>query len=191
MEQIKDLRARTGCGIIDCKEALQEADDDIEQAIAILRKKGKAQAAKKSSRETQEGIVVSYVHNNSKIGVLVTLLCETDFVAKNEEFKELAHNIALHVAAMDPVAVNPDDIDESLVDEEKKLAAEQAADSNKPAEIQAKMVEGKISKFKEERALLKQPFVKDPNKTIEDIIGEAVGKLGENIIVGEFTRFSI
>jgi elongation factor Ts len=191
MEQIKDLRFRTGCGIVDCKEALQEADDDMDQAIILLRKKGKAQAEKKASRETREGLVISYIHSNNKIGVLLTLLCETDFVARNEKFQELAHDIALHVAAMDPVAVSPDDIDSDMVEKERKLAQEQAVESGKPAEIQEKMVEGKIGKFKEERALVKQPFVKDPNKTIEDIINEAVGELGENISIGEFTRFVV
>ena len=191
MEQIKDLRFRTGCGIIDCKEALQASGDDIDQAITLLRKKGKAQAEKKASRETQEGVVVSYIHNNNKIGVLLTLLCETDFVARNERFQELAHDIALHIAAMDPVAVSPDDIDSKLINKERQLAEEQATESDKPAAIQAKMIEGKIKKFKEERALIKQAFVKDPNKTIEDIIGEAVGELGENITIKEFSRFAI
>lgn len=191
MEQIKDLRSRTGCGIVDCKEALQEAGDDVEQAIILLRKKGKVQAEKKATRETQEGVVVSYIHSNDRIGVLLTLLCETDFVARNEKFQELAHDVAVHVAAMDPVAISPDDIDSDLVDKERKLAEEQAKESGKPAEIQTKMVEGKINKFKEEGALVKQAFVKDPNKTIEDIINEAVGELGENITIKEFTRFSI
>ena len=191
MDQIKELRARTGCGVVDCKEALEEAGDDIEEAITILRKKGKAQVAKKASRDTREGVVMSYIHSNNKLGVIVTLLCETDFVARNSKFQDLARNIAMHIAAMDPLAVSPDDIDESLVEAELKLAQEQAAESGKPADIQTKMVEGKINKFKAERALLKQPFVKDPTKTIEDIIQETVQEIGENITIGEFTRQAI
>lgn len=191
MEQIKELRTRTGCGIIDCKKALQETDGDIDKAITNLRKKGKAQAAKKAERDTREGIVASYIHSNNKIAVLVSLLCETDFVARNEKFQELAHNIAIHVAAMEPVAVRPEDISEEAIAEEQAIAADQAEKSGKPKEIQEKMIEGKLNKFRTERALLTQPFVKDSNKTIEDLIGEAVGELGENITVGEFTRLTI
>jgi elongation factor Ts len=191
MELIKDLRARTGCGVLDCKEALQEAGDDIEKAIIILRKKGKAQVAKKAGRATREGVVVSYVHSNNKLGVLVTVLCETDFVARNEKFQALAHDIAMHIAAADPLAISPDDIDASLIKAEQQLAQEQAAESGKPADIQAKMVEGKLNKFKAERALLKQPFVKDPAKTIEDLINETVQEIGENITVSEFSRHII
>lgn len=191
MELIKDLRTRTGCGVLDCKEALQEAGDDIEKAIVILRKKGKAQVAKKAARATQEGVVVSYVHSNNKLGVLVTILCETDFVARNGKFQTLAHDIAMHIAAADPLAVSPDDIDASLIKAEQQLAQEQAAESGKPADIQAKMVEGKLNKFKAERALLKQQFVKDPTKTIEDIINETVQEIGENITVSEFSRHVI
>lgn len=191
VEQIKELRTRTGCGIVDCQEALQETDGDIEGAITSLRKKGKAQAVKKAQRDTREGIVASYVHSNNKIAVLVSLLCETDFVARNEKFQELAHNIAIHVAAMEPVAVRPEDISEKAIAEEQAIAVDQAEKSGKPKEIQEKIIEGKLNKFRAERALLTQSFVKDPNKTIEDLIGEAVGELGENITVGEFTRLAI
>ena len=191
MKQIKELRTRTGCGIVDCKEALEETGGDIDEAITVLRKKGKAQAAKKAQRDTREGVVASYIHSNSKIAVLVSLLCETDFVARNEKFQELAHNIAIHVAAMEPVAVRPEDISEEAVAEEQAIALDQAEKSGKPKEIQEKMIKGKLNKFRTERALLTQPFVKDPNKTIEDLIGEAVGELGENITIGEFTRLSI
>lgn len=191
MELIKDLRARTGCGVLDCKEALQEAGDNIEKAIVILRKKGKAQVAKKTGRDTREGVVVSYIHSNNKLGVIVTVLCETDFVAHNAKFQALAHNIAMHIAAADPLAVGPDDIDEKLLNAEQQLAQEQAAESGKSADIQAKMVAGKLNKFKAERALLKQPFVKDPTKTIEDLINETVQEIGENITVSEFTRHII
>lgn len=191
MEQIKELRTRTGCGIVDCQEALQETGGDIDKAITSLRKKGKAQASKKAARDTREGIIASYIHGNNKIAVLVSLLCETDFVARNEKFQELAHNIAIHVAAMEPVAVRPEDISEEAVAEEQAIAVDQAEKSGKPKEIQKKMIEGKLNKFRTERALLTQPFVKDPNKTIEDLLGEGVAELGENITIGEFTRLAI
>lgn len=191
MEQIKELRTRTGCGVLDCKAALQEAGDDVEQAITILRKHGKAQVAKKAGRDTRAGVVFSYVHSNRKLGVLVTLLCETDFVARNDKFQTLAHDLALHIAAMDPLAIKPEDIDATLLLAEQKLAEEQAAESGKPADIQVKMVAGKLNKFKSERALLKQPFVKDPTKTIEDLINATIQEVGENITVGEFSRLVI
>lgn len=191
MEQIKELRTRTGCGVLDCKAALQEAGDDVEQAITILRKYGKAQVAKKAGRDTRAGVVFSYVHSNRKLGVLVTLLCETDFVARNDKFQTLAHDLALHIAAMDPLAVKPEDIDATLLLAEQKLAEEQAAESGKPADIQVKIVAGKLNKFKSERALLKQPFVKDPTKTIEDLINATIQEVGENITVGEFSRLVI
>ncbi len=191
MKQIKELRTRTGCGIVDCKEALQETSGDINKAITVLRKKGKAQATKKAERATREGTIATYVHSNNKIAVLVSLLCETDFVARNEKFQELAHNIAIHVAAMEPVAIRPEDISEEAVAEEQAIAVDQAEKSGKPKEIQEKIIEGKLKKFRTEQALLTQPFVKDTSKTIEDLLGEAVGELGENITVGEFTRLAI
>lgn len=191
LNRVKELRIRTGCGIVDCQTALQEANSDIEKAIMILRKKGKTGAAKKAKRATREGIVASYVHSNGKIAAQVSLLCETDFVARNEKFKELAHDIALHIAALDPVTVSPDDIPESVLTEEKSIAVEQAASSGKPADIQEKVIEGKLKKFKAERALLTQPYVKDPNKTVGDLIVEAISELGENISVGEFTRLAV
>lgn len=191
MEQVKELRSLTGCAIMDCKEALAESDGDIEQAITHLRKKGKAHAAKKSDRSTHEGYIASYIHSNGKIGVMVSLLCETDFVAKNEKFQELAQNIALHIAATDPIAISADDIPADLIAKEEKFAREQAAESDKPEEIKQKMIEGKLNKFREEHALLKQDFVKDPTKKIEELISESVAELGENISVREFTRLAI
>lgn len=191
MEQIKDLRSRTGAGVVDAKEALTEAKGDIEGAIDLLRKKGKASAAKKAERETKEGVVASYIHSNNKLGVLVSLQCETDFVARNERFQEIARDIALHVAASDPVVVAPEDVPADAIEKEKKFAMEQAEAEGKPKEIQEKMVEGKMKKFREERALLTQPFVKDPSKTIGDILHEAVTELGENITIGGFSRLDI
>lgn len=190
-ELIKNLREMTGCGVVDCQQALREEGDDLERAVVLLRQKGKAKAAKKAQRETHEGAVVSYVHSNGKIGVLVSLRCETDFVARNERFLALAHDIALHVAAMDPMAVQTEDIADDLLAEEKSIAEQQAKTSGKPAEIQAKMVEGRLKKFKEERTLLPQAFVKDPNKTVQDLINEAVATLGENITVGGFKRLEV
>jgi elongation factor Ts len=191
LDQVKELRSRTGCGIVDCQEALQESDGDIEQAITLLRKKGKAQAAKKAERPTREGVIAAYVHSNGKISATVSLLCETDFVARNETFKELARNLALHIAAMDPVAVSPEELPTEAVAAEKSVAIAQAGESGKPAEIQKKMIEGKLKKFKAERALLTQAYVKDQDKTVAEVISQAVAELGENISVGEFKRISI
>lgn len=189
--QVKELRRLTGCGIVECSEALKEAGDDIEQAITLLRKKGVVKAAKKADRDTFEGIIASYVHTNGKIAVLVTLLCETDFVARNEVFQELAKNIALHIAAMAPLVVSPDDVGAAELAVERDIALEQAKNSGKPAEIQEKIVEGKLQAFRKERALLTQPFVKEPAKTIEQLIYVAIQELGENITVKEFARLSI
>jgi elongation factor Ts len=163
----------------------------MEKAIAILRKKGKASAAKKATREVKEGIVATYIHSNQKIAVLVSVLCETDFVARSPRFQQLGKDIAMHIAASDPAVVSPDDVPEAEVEAEKQVALEQDAMKGKPKEIQEKILSGKLKKFREERALLSQPFVKDPNKTVADIIHEAVGELGENITVGEFKRVAI
>jgi len=189
--QVKELRRITGCGILECNEALKEANDDIDKAIILLRKKGAVKAAKKADRDTSEGIIASYVHTNGKIAVLVSLLCETDFVARNEVFQELGKNIALHIAAMSPLVVSPDDVGESELAAERDIALDQAKASGKSEEIQAKIIEGKLKAFKEERSLLTQPFVKDPAKTIEQLIQAAIQELGENITVKEFSRLSI
>lgn len=191
LTSVKELRTRTGCGIVECQEALSEADDNIEKAIDILRKKGVVKAAKKATRETREGTIASYIHTNGKLGVLVTLLCETDFVARNEKFQELARNIALHIAATEPLAISPDDISSEVVEAERQIALEQAKNSGKTADIQEKIVAGKIKTFTEERALLCQPFVKDPSLTIQQLITQAIQELGENITISEFTRLTI
>jgi len=188
--QVKELRSRTNCGIVDCKKALEESKGDIEQAILWLRQQGKAKSAKKADRATGEGVVVSYVHNN-KVGVLVSLLSETDFVARNDRFLALAKDIALHIAALDPVAITPADIPADSLAAEKAIAEEQAKNSDKPAAIQEKIIEGRLRKFAEERALTTQPFVKDPSKTVADLINEAVAELGEKIIISRFSRISI
>lgn len=191
MEQVKELRARTGAGVVDAKAALQEASGDIDQAIASLRKKGKASAAKKADRATREGVIGTYIHSNNKVGVMLSLLCETDFVARNAKFQELARNIALHIAAADPTVVRPEDVPAAALEAEKAIALEQAKVGNKPANIQEKIVEGKLKTFREEQALLTQKYVKDSSMTIADLIHEAVGELKENITVGEFKRIKI
>lgn len=189
--QIKELRERTGAGVVDAKEALSASQGNVDKAITLLREKGKIKAAKKSQRSTREGVIASYIHTNGKLAVLVALLCETDFVARNEKFKTLARDIALHVAATDPVVIRPEDMPDAEVAEEKELALKQAGAADKPKEIQEKIVAGKLKKFKEERALLTQPFVKNPDKTVGGLIEEAISELGENITVSEFRRLSI
>jgi elongation factor Ts len=191
MELVKELRARTGAGVLDARKALSESAGDMEKAISWLREKGKASAAKKATRKASEGFIGSYVHSNGKVAVLVSLLCETDFVARNEKFKELARNLALHIAASDPIVVSPEDVPQSDVDNEKAIAIKQAEAAGKPANIAEKMVEGKLKKFREEKALLTQPYVKDPSKQVKDLLHEAVLELGENITVGSFSRLSI
>ena len=191
LDLIKELRARTGGGIVEVKEALTEAKGDPELAISLLRKKGVIKAAKKADRTVGEGVVTSYIHSNNKLGVLVALRCETDFVARNAKFQELARNIALHIAAADPIAVNPADIDSSLVATEREIALDQLKNSDKPAAIQEKIVAGKLKAFTEEKALLTQVYVKDPSKKVQDLITEAIQELGENITISTFARLSI
>ncbi len=191
MEQVKDLRSRTGAGVVDAKNALEAASGDIEKAILWLREKGKAIVAKKSSRETKEGVIASYIHGNRKIAVLVSVLCETDFVARNNKFQELAQNIAMHIAASDPAVVRAEDVAEADVETEKAFAVKQLEKEGKPAEMQAKIIEGKMKKFREDKALLSQPYVKNPKITIEQLIAESVAELGENISVQEFKRIAI
>jgi elongation factor Ts len=185
-EEIKKLRDLTGAGMMDAKKALEEAST-IEEAVTILRKKGHASLAKKSERATKEGIVSSYIHAGSKVGVLVELNCETDFVARNDEFKELATEIALHIAAVDVLCVSKDQVPADKVESEKAIYMEQVKD--KPANIQEQIVNGKLEKFYEQSVLLEQPYVRDPDKKIKDLIAEKVGKLGENIQVRRFAKF--
>lgn len=190
-KQIADLRARTGGGMMDCKKALVEAQGDAEKAILALRKSGAIKAAKKADRETKEGVIGSYIHANGKIGVLVEVLCETDFVAKNTEFKEFVHDVALHIAAMNPKYLKSEDVDAKEVAKEKEIFLAEAKASGKPADIAVKIVDGKIKKFTEESALLCQPFVKDPSKTISELLTEKIAKIGENLEIKRFCRFEI
>ncbi len=190
-EQLKELRARTGAGVVDCQQALKESGNDLDQAIVWLRQKGKATAAKKAARRTKEGVITTYIHSNHKLGVMVSLLCETDFVARNERFQELARSIALHIAASDPVVIRPEDLSEEVMASERAIAQEQAKNSGKPAAVQEKIITGKLDTFRKEKALLTQPFVKDSSKTVGELIQEAVLELGENISVGSFARLTV
>ena len=190
-EQVKQLRDRSGVGMMDCKKALMESDGDLEKAFDYLRKVGVAKAQKKEGRSTKEGSIISYIHPGSKLGVLVELNCETDFVAKTDDFLQLGRDVAMHVAAANPISVNPDDISEDILNREKEIYLDQAKSSNKPDNIIEKMVEGRVQKFYKENVLLEQVFVKDPNKTIKDIITDTIGKLGENIVVSRFQRFQL
>ncbi|MEI7791925.1 MAG: translation elongation factor Ts [Candidatus Berkelbacteria bacterium] len=190
-KDIADLRAKTGIGMMECKKALVEAEGNEEKAIEILRKKGGAKAAKKAERETNNGIVEAYIHGNGKIGVLVEVLAETDFVAKNDEFKEFAHDVALHIAAMAPKYISKDEVPPDEVAKEKEILLEEVKASGKPAEIAEKIVEGRLNKYFEEYCLLYQPFVKDPSKTIEDLLNEKISKIGEKIVIARMSRFQI
>jgi len=189
--EIKKLREQTGAGIMDVKNALQEAGGDFEKAQEILRKKGAAIAAKKGTREVKDGIIISYIHAGGKVGVLLKLYCETDFVAKTNEFQILANDIAMHIAAMDPEYVSKEHIPQDVTEAEKKIYQEQFADANKPDDIVNKIIEGKLDKFAQENSLLEQAFVKDQDKTVGGLIEEYIAKLGENIQVGEFVRYEL
>jgi elongation factor Ts len=189
--QVKDLREKTGAPMMDCRSALTEAKGDVEQAIIVLRKKGMASAAKKASRATSEGAVGTYIHAGGKIGVLVEVNCESDFVARTEDFQELLKDIAMHIAATDPRYVRREDVTQDDLDREKEIFRAQAAATGKPAPVVEKIVEGKMSKFYEEVCLLDQPFIKDQTVAIKDMIATKVGKLGENIFVRRFARFKV
>lgn len=191
LEQIKNLREKTGAGIVEVKKALEEAGGDEAKAIEIIRKKGQAKAIKKSEREAKEGLVISYIHSNGKIGVLLKLFCETDFVAKTDDFKELAKDIAMHIAAMDPQCLKPEDLSSELVEKEKEIWKASLENEGKKNEMIPKIIEGKEKKMREEAALLTQKFVKNPDQTVGELVAEKVGKTGENIQVGEFCRFEL
>ncbi|HEY8419923.1 MAG TPA: translation elongation factor Ts [Clostridia bacterium] len=190
-KDIQDLRARTGAGIVDCKNALNEANGDIEKAIEILREKGKAAASRKAGRIAAEGLVDAYIHFGGKIGVLVEVNCETDFVARSDEFKELVHNIAIHIAAANPLYLTPEDVPTEALEKEKEILRVQALNEGKPANVVDKMVEGRVKKFYQEVCLLEQNFVKDPSKTIKDLVAEATGKIGEKISIRRFVRMEV
>jgi len=190
-EQVKELRERTGIGMMECKRALEEAGGDLEKAIEILRKKGYARAKDKAERATCEGAIGAYIHNNAKIGVLVEVNCETDFVARNEEFLALVKNIAMHIAAANPIYIGPENIPADVLDKEKDIIREQFKDSKKPAEIVEKIVQGKLSKFYEEVCLLEQPYIRDDKQKVKDLITAFIAKFKENTRVSRFTRYEI
>jgi len=189
--QVKELREKTGAPMMDCKQALTEAKGDFEQAVVVLRKKGVSVAAKKATRVTSEGSVAQYIHAGGKIGVLVEVNCESDFVARTDDFKELVHDIAMHIAASDPKYVRKEDVTPEAYEREKDIYRAQAAATGKPTQVVEKIVEGKMSKFYEEVCLYQQPFIKDQTQTILQLITTKIGKLGENISVRRFARFKV
>ena len=188
---VNELRQRTGIGMMECKKALQESDGDIEKAITILRKKGYARAKDRMSRETADGLVGAYIHLNGKLGVLVEINCESDFVSRNEDFQGMVKNVAMHIAAANPKYVSSEDIPEEIMNQEKEITREQFKDSNKPPEVVDKIVLGKLGKFYSEVCLLNQPYVKDDKMTINQYIASFVAKFGENIRVKRFARFAL
>jgi elongation factor Ts len=188
---VRDLREKTGAGMMDCKKALTEASGDFEKAIDYLRKKGIASASKKAGRATKEGSVSSYIHGEGRVGVLLEVNCETDFVARTEQFKTFVKDVSMHVAAANPTYVNSTEVPAEIVAKEKEIAVAQMQASGKPAAVLEKIAEGKIKKFYEDTCLLNQVFVKDPSKTIDQLLKEAIAALGENIVIRRFSRFQL
>ena len=188
---VKELRERTGVGMMDCKNALVETGGDMEKAIEALRTKGLAQAAKKASRVASEGMVSSYIHMGGRIGVLLEVNCETDFVAKTEEFKSFCHDIAMQIAASKPEFVRREEVSQEVIETEKRILRQQALNEGKPEKIVDKMVEGRIEKYYKENCLMEQPFIKDTDKTVQDLLNDKVMKLGENISVRRFARYEV
>ena len=191
IEKIKQLREETAAGMMDVKRALEESGGDLEGARRVLRERGQAIAAKKSARETHEGLIEAYVHFNGRVGVLVEVNCETDFVARTAEFKDFARNVALHVASMNPLTVSPEDIPQEILAEERAIAERQAAEMDKPENITKRIVEGRLDKFVKEKALLTQPYVKEPDKTVGDLLQETIQRVGENVVIRRFVRYEL
>jgi elongation factor Ts len=191
IELIKQLRQETDISVAQCKKALEESNGDIEKAKEILKKKGESIAAKKSDREVSAGIIDAYIHGEGKVGVMIELLCETDFVARGDAFKELSHEILLQIASMGPKYVSEGEIPEEVLNKEKEIFLEQMKDDNKPDDIKEKIIQGKLDKFKKGVCLLSQPWVKDDSRTIQELINDYIAKLGENIIVKSFTRYEL
>jgi elongation factor Ts len=190
-EQVKELREKTGVGIMDCKKALAECEGDLEKAVDHLRKKGIATAKKRGGRTVSEGQVTSYIHAGGKIGVLVEVNCETDFTGKSDDFGEFARNLAMHIAATNPLAVDRESVPEDVLSRERDIYATQAKESGKPEKIIEKIVDGKMNKFYAEACLLEQPYVKNPDITIQDLLNEMIAKTGENIVLRRFARFQL
>jgi elongation factor Ts len=191
LEKVKKIREKTGAGMVDVKEALEQSGGNEEKAIEVLRRNGQAKALKKAGRDAKEGVVVSYIHSNKKIGVMLKLFCETDFVARNSDFQELAKDIAMHIAAMDPKFLKPEDVSPDVIEKEKEIWREQLKKEGKPEAMLEKILSGKEKKAREELALLAQPFVKNPDITVEELIAEKIGVIGENIQVGDFVRYEL
>ena len=189
--EVNALRKQTGAGMMDCKKALLESNGSLENAIDHLRKTGITKAEKKGTRQTKEGLIYSYIHAGSRLGVLLEINCETDFVGKTDGFSELAHNIAMQIAATNPLALNVESLDESIVNREKNIFKEQAESQGKPEKIIEKMIEGRMQKFFQESCLLEQTYIKDPDKKVKDLITESIATLGENISINRFIRFAI
>ena len=191
INKLKKLRSETGISMVECKKALEDSGGDIEKAKETLRKKGLDFAKKRIGRETDKGLIDSYIHPNKRIGVLLDIRCETDFVARSSEFQKLAHDLCLHIAASSPRFINPEDIPEEYLEGERKIYREQFSGSGKPEDLISKIVEGKIEKLKKESSLLTQAFVKDPDRSVKEIIDQYIAKLGENIGVNKFSRYEI
>lgn len=190
-KEVNELRKKTGAGMMDCKNALKETKGDLEKAVDHLRKSGIAKAEKKGERTAKEGLVFSYIHHGGRLGVLVELNCETDFVAKTDGFSDLAHNLAMQIAATNPLSIKREDIDSSILEREKAIFSDQAKESGKPENILDKIVEGRVEKFYAESCLLDQQFIKDPERKVVDLLTEAIATLGENIFINRFTRYAI
>jgi elongation factor Ts len=190
-DAIKELRQRTGVGVMDCKKALLECSGNVNEAIDFLRRKGLAKAAKRAGRQTAEGLITSYIHPGGKIGVLVDIDCETDFVARTEDFQILAKEIAMHIAAMNPIAIRREDVPPQFIEKEKEILRAEAASSGKPKKVVDKIVEGRLEKFFAEQCLLEQAYIKNPDITVKDLIYGAIAKVGENITVQRFTRYQV
>ncbi len=190
-QQVKELRQETGAGVLDCKEALEVSNGDFEKAVAYLREKGAAAAAKRSERETDEGLIGSYIHAGSRIGAMIEVNCETDFVAMTDEFQTLAHDLAMQVVAAKPLYLTPADVPADVIEVEKERTRAEIQDSGKPESIVERIVEGKLKKFYEETCLMEQPFIKDTALTVGELVQEKNAKLGENIVVRRFVRFEI
>lgn len=188
---VKQLREKTGAGIMDCKAALAESKGDMDKSVEFLRKKGLATAQKRAGRAMSQGVVETYIHTGGKIGVMVEVNCETDFVAKTDDFKDFARNIAMHVAAVSPVGITPDDVPADVIEKEKDIYRAQALDMGKPEKMVDKIAEGKLNKFFKESCLMNQAYVKDPNMTVADYLNEVIAKTGENITIKRFARFQV
>jgi elongation factor Ts len=188
-QQVKELREKTGAGMLDCKKALTETAGDFEKAIEYLRKKGIANASKKAGRATKEGAIASYIHGEGRVGVLLEVNCETDFVARTEQFRALLKDLSMHIAAANPQWVRPEEVPAATVAKEKEIVLAQMANSGKPANVLEQIAEGKVKKFYEENCLIHQPFVKDPGKSIEQLLRETIAALGENITINRFARY--